>query len=163
MKKIRIGQIGIGHNHGEAKMLAIRKFPELFEVVGIAEEDPVWMEQRGNLPGYDGLPRLSVDELLSKCDAILVEGAVPELTRIAQRCVDAGKHIHMDKPGSGTLEEFKRVVGRRNHPKRLPPGAADHRSIRRQLRRTAGAPEFHERLRHPDRGGHNWIDRKSVV
>ena len=110
MKKIRIGQIGIGHNHGEAKMLAIRKFPELFEVVGIAEEDPVWMEQRGNLPGYDGLPRLSVDELLSKCDAILVEGAVPELTRIAQRCVDAGKHIHMDKPGSGTLEEFKRVM-----------------------------------------------------
>lgn len=110
MKKIRIGQIGIGHNHGEAKMLAIRKFPELFEVVGIAEEDPVWMEQRGNLPGYDGLPRLSVDELLSKCDAVLVEGAVPELTRIAQRCVDAGKHIHMDKPGSGTLEEFKRVM-----------------------------------------------------
>ena len=32
--KIRIGQIGIGHNHGEAKMLAVRKFPELFEVVG---------------------------------------------------------------------------------------------------------------------------------
>ena len=39
MKKIKIGQIGIGHNHGEAKMLAVRKFPELFEVIGYAEDD----------------------------------------------------------------------------------------------------------------------------
>ena len=36
---IKIGQIGIGHNHGEAKMKAVRKFPELFEVVGFAEEN----------------------------------------------------------------------------------------------------------------------------
>ena len=36
---IKIGQIGIGHNHGEAKMLTVRKFPELFEVVGFAEEN----------------------------------------------------------------------------------------------------------------------------
>jgi hypothetical protein len=34
---IRIGQIGIGHNHGEAKMKTARRFPEVFEVVGYAE------------------------------------------------------------------------------------------------------------------------------
>ena len=39
MKRIKLGQIGIGHNHGEAKMLAARKFPELFEIVGYAEEN----------------------------------------------------------------------------------------------------------------------------
>ena len=47
MKKIRIGQIGIGHNHGEAKMQAVRKFPELFEVIGYAEENERWIEKRG--------------------------------------------------------------------------------------------------------------------
>lgn len=36
MKKIKVGQIGIGHNHGEAKMLSVRKFPELFDIVGYA-------------------------------------------------------------------------------------------------------------------------------
>ena len=36
---IKIGQIGLGHNHGEGKMKAVRKFPELFEVVGICEQD----------------------------------------------------------------------------------------------------------------------------
>ena len=47
MSKIRIGQIGIGHNHAEGKMLSVRKFPELFEVVGYSERDPAWLEKRG--------------------------------------------------------------------------------------------------------------------
>lgn len=107
---IKIGQIGIGHNHGEAKMLAVRKFPELFEIVGFAEENERWIEKRGDLKGYKGLKRYSVDELIDKCDALLIETDVWDLTEIAQKCIDAGKHIHMDKPGSGTLEEYKHML-----------------------------------------------------
>lgn len=110
MKKIRIGQIGIGHNHGEAKMLAVRKFPELFEVVGYAEENDRWIEKRGNFKGYQGLIRMTPYELIDKCDAVLVESDVWDLTKYAKICVDAGKHIHMDKPASGTLEEYKAVL-----------------------------------------------------
>lgn len=108
--KIKLGQIGIGHNHGEAKMLAARKFPELFEIVGYAEENERWVEKRGGLPGYAGLSRLSVDEIIEKSDAVLVESDVWDLTGYAQKCVEAGKHIHMDKPASGTLEEYKYVL-----------------------------------------------------
>ena len=50
---IKIGQIGIGHNHGEAKMQAVRKISELFEVIGYAEENEEWIKKRGNLKGYD--------------------------------------------------------------------------------------------------------------
>ena len=107
---IKIGQIGIGHNHGEGKMLAVRKFPELFEVIGFAEDNEEWIKKRGNLRGYDGLKRYSTDELIKKCDALLIETDVWNLTEIAQKCIDAGKHIHMDKPASGTLEEYKRVL-----------------------------------------------------
>ena len=110
MDKIRVGQIGIGHNHGEAKMLAVRKFPELFEVVGYAEENERWVEKRGNLRGYQGLPRLSVEQILERADAVLIESDVWDLTRYAKLCVDAGKHIHMDKPASGTLEEYRAVL-----------------------------------------------------
>lgn len=108
MKKI--GQIGIGHNHGEAKMLAVRKFPELFEVIGYAEENKEWIEKRGGLKGYAGLKRLSVDEIIEKSDAVLVETDVWNLTEAAKKCVDAGKHIHMDKPASGTLAEYKTLL-----------------------------------------------------
>ena len=110
MKKIKIGQIGIGHNHGEAKMQAVRKFPELFEIVGFAEENERWIEKRGANKGYEGLPRMSVEEVIAKSDAILVESDVWDLTKYAKMCVDAGKHMHMDKPASGTLEEYKYVL-----------------------------------------------------
>ena len=35
MDKIKIAQIGIGHNHGSEKMRAARSFPDVFEVVGV--------------------------------------------------------------------------------------------------------------------------------
>lgn len=110
MKKIKIGQIGIGHNHGEAKMLAVRKLPELFEVVGYAEENEDWIEKRGGFKGYAGLERLSVDDVIKRSDAVLIETDVWNLTRYAKMCVDAGKHIHMDKPASGTLDEYKELL-----------------------------------------------------
>ena len=110
MKRIKIGQIGIGHNHGEGKMLAARKFPELFEVVGYAEENGEWIEKRGNLPCYKDLPRLSVEEIIEKSDAILVECDVWNLTKVAKMCVEAGKHVHIDKPASGTLAEFEELL-----------------------------------------------------
>ncbi|MBQ7386549.1 MAG: Gfo/Idh/MocA family oxidoreductase [Clostridia bacterium] len=110
MKKIKIGQIGIGHNHGNTKMRAVRKFPELFEVVGYAEENERWIEKRGDWKDYEGLPRMSVEELISKCDAILVESDVWNLDKYAKMCIEAGKHIHMDKPASENPEEYKAML-----------------------------------------------------
>ena len=110
MKRIKVGQIGIGHNHGEPKLLAVRKFPELFEVVGYAEENERWVEKRGKNKGYEGLPRLSVAEVIERSDAVLIECDVWDLTKYARMCVDAGKHIHMDKPASGTLEEYGELL-----------------------------------------------------
>lgn len=110
MKKLKIGQIGIGHNHAEEKLLAARKFPELFEIVGYAEENGRWIEKRGNNPGYDGIPRLSVEEIIEKSDAVFIESDVWDLTKYAKMCIDAGKHIHMDKPASGTVDEFRQLL-----------------------------------------------------
>ena len=110
MKKLKVGQIGIGHNHGEKKMLAVKKFPELFEVIGYAEENDRWIEKRGELGAYKDLTRMSVEEIIEKSDLVLIESDVWDLTKYAKMCVDAGKHIHMDKPASGTLEEYKYVL-----------------------------------------------------
>lgn len=110
MKKIKIGQIGIGHNHGDAKMLAVQKFPDLFEVVGFSEENQEWIKKRGDFPCYKGLKRYSVNELIKKCDALLIETDVWNLTKYAKLCIENGKHIHMDKPASGTLGEYKQVL-----------------------------------------------------
>lgn len=110
MKKIKIGQIGIGHNHGEGKMHAVQKFPELFEVIGYAEENEEWIEKRSSLPCYKDLSRLTVKQIIEKSDAVLVECDVWDLTKTAKMCIDAGKHVHIDKPASGTLTEFEALL-----------------------------------------------------
>ena len=117
MKKIKVGQIGIGHNHGEGKMLAAQKFPELFEVIGYAEENHEWVKKRGSLACYKNLPRLSAEEIIEKSDVVLVECDVWNLTKIAQICVDAGKHVHIDKPASGTLAEFETLLKKEKRKK----------------------------------------------
>lgn len=91
-------------------MLAARRFPALFEVVGFAEDNEKRVEKRGNLPGYADLKRMSVDEVIEKSDALLIETDVWDLTATAQKCIDAGRHIHMDKPASGTLAEYKHLL-----------------------------------------------------
>ena len=110
MKKLKIGQIGIGHNHGSAKMHAVRKFPELFEVIGYAEENPRWIEKRGDHDSYRGLPRMSVEEIIENSDAVFIESDVWDLDKYAKMCIDAGKHIHMDKPSSESPERFREIL-----------------------------------------------------
>ena len=106
---LKIGQIGIGHNHSD-KIKSIQRHPELFQLVGYAEENEEWVARRGERPHFIDVPRMSVDETIEKSDAILVETDVWNLTKTAQMCIDAGKHIHMDKPASGTLEEYKHLL-----------------------------------------------------
>ena len=110
MQKIRVGQIGIGHNHGSGKMAAVRKFPELFEVIGYAEENEAWVARRSGLNAYVGLPRLSVEEILGQSDAVLVESDVWNLTRYARQVIDAGKHLHLDKPADCSPEVYRKLL-----------------------------------------------------
>lgn len=49
-------------------------------------------------------------EILEKSDVILVECDVWNLTKTAQMCIDAGKHVHLDKPASGKLCEFEKLL-----------------------------------------------------
>ena len=110
IKKIKLGQIGIGHNHGEGKMLAAQKYPDFFEFVGYAEENEEWIKKRGNWEVYQRLERKSVQEIIDQSDAVLIESDVWNLTKYARMCVEAGKHVHIDKPAGGTLVEFKELL-----------------------------------------------------
>lgn len=109
-KKFRLGQIGIGHNHGQGHMEAFRRHPDLFEIVGYSEKDETWIQKRGGLPCYRDLPRLDEDTLIKKCDALLIETEVPDLMAAARKCIDAGKPIHLDKPAGENLAEYEGIL-----------------------------------------------------
>ncbi len=96
--KLRIGQIGTEHAHAAGKMAAMRSLTDLWEVVGVA-----------TTKGYDGVKTLTVEELLATPDlkAVAVETTVEASCEMARRCIQAGKHVHLDKPGALNHDEFK--------------------------------------------------------
>ncbi|MGI6172505.1 MAG: Gfo/Idh/MocA family protein [Christensenellales bacterium] len=111
-KPIKIGQIGIGHNHGDATMATLRNFPEYFDVVGVAEDDGFWYEKRKSLPPYRGLRFMSESELLNTpgLEAVCVEKDMPDIEAAALKCAGRNLHIHMDKPGGEDYKMFKELV-----------------------------------------------------
>ena len=111
-ERIKVGQIGIGHNHAAAKMAAFRKLADAYEVVGIVEPDPAWRAKRGSDPAYRDLPWMTEEQLFDVpgLRAVAVETDVPDLTAAAMRCLRAGLHIHMDKPGDESLARFGEML-----------------------------------------------------
>lgn len=110
--KIKVGQIGTGHAHASGKMGAMLKLADHFEVVGIAEPDAKKREAAQKNSAYEGLNWLSVDELLATkgLQAVAVETEVKDLLPMAEKCIKAGKHIHLDKPAGEDLAHFRRIV-----------------------------------------------------
>ncbi len=96
--RLRIGQIGTEHAHAAGKMEAMRGSPELWEVVGVAAQK-----------GYEGLPLLTEEQLLNTphLAAVAVETEVAASCATALRCLQGGKHVHLDKPGALKHDEFK--------------------------------------------------------
>lgn len=110
-RKIKTGQIGVGHAHAAGKMEALRKSPD-WEVVGVVEEDPQLRAEAEKSEVYRGLTWMNTERLLndSNVAAVFVESEVDQLLNVARQCIRAGKHIHLDKPPGADLERFRRLL-----------------------------------------------------
>ena len=104
-QRIRIGQIGTKHAHAAGKLQTIQAYPDLFELVGVVEPDQARRESLQNKPPYQGVRWLSEQSLLNHpgLQAAAVETEVSELVPTAMRCLNAGIHIHLDKPAGESM------------------------------------------------------------
>jgi predicted dehydrogenase len=109
-KKIKIGQIGVGHAHAE-KVTVYRRSDE-YEVVGIVEPDAELRAGAEGLSAFKGLPWMTQEQLLNVpgLEAVVVETRVRDLLNTAETCVAAGKHVHLDKPAGASLPQFRRIL-----------------------------------------------------
>jgi predicted dehydrogenase len=107
---IRIGQIGVGHAHA-SKLAAYRNSGD-YEVVGIVETDAALRDAARQQPAFRDLPWMSEEQLLNHAglQAVLVETHVRDSLAVAQRCVAAGKHIHLDKPAGASLPLYRALL-----------------------------------------------------
>jgi len=109
-ERIKVGQIGVGHAHA-SKLSVYRASPD-YEVVGIVEPDAQLRQRAESQTVYRGLPWMSQEQLLNVpgLQAVLVETRVRDLLGTAEACVNARKHIHLDKPAGESLTQFNRIL-----------------------------------------------------
>jgi predicted dehydrogenase len=113
MKKIKIGQIGVCHEHAQGKINSLRKMPDIFEIVGVVDDRETTAAKfaGGDLKPYEGLKWLTEEELFNTpgLQAVTVETPNLDLVPTALRCMERNLAMHMDKPGGEDLELFARL------------------------------------------------------
>ena len=113
MRKIKIAQIGTSHfSHGNHIFGSLKKQSDVFEVVGYALPEGEREKFSHLMPVFDGCREMSVEEILEdpEIEAVTIETEEIYLTKYAKMAADAGKAIHMEKPGGADLQAFEGLI-----------------------------------------------------
>ena len=113
MRKIRIAQIGMNKNsHGIQVFSTLKSFPDIFDIAGYVLVENEREECARRLHIFEGYREMSLEEILEDetIEAVTVETDEPDLLKYALLAAEHGKHIHMEKPGSPSLPDFKKLV-----------------------------------------------------
>ena len=112
MRKLKIAQIGIGHDHALAILESIRKQTDIFDFVGLAVPESEKTDFPTRFAKTEQYNTLTVEQALNYegLDCIAIETEELNLTQYTQMAADRGLHIHMDKPGGIELADFERMI-----------------------------------------------------
>jgi predicted dehydrogenase len=103
--RIKIGFLGASHSHADAKLKLALKSPD-YEVTGVWDESPQVVERCVKA----GAKSLTQDEVLAQSTVVAVESAVRDHARLAKLALNAGKHVHLEKPPATTMAELRELV-----------------------------------------------------
>ena len=109
--RLRVGQVGTQHAHAAGQLQTVLALPQNFEMVGVVEPDPERRRRLNDHPVYQKTQWISEDQLFEtpELSLVAVETSVRDLLPTAQRCVEAGFHIHLDKPAGESMEDLVRL------------------------------------------------------
>ncbi len=117
MKKIKIAQIGTGHDHATKAIETLKLQSDIYELVGFAivPEDScnvAQMQYDSTKESYKGVPQMTVEEILNypELDAVCIETEDRALTKYALMAAEKGLHVQMDKPGAASDQEFDKLI-----------------------------------------------------
>lgn len=105
--RIKIAFFGGSHSHASAKIKLVKDSPD-YELVGVWEEDPRVMAEYAAL----GVKPVTPDAVLKdgSIQAIAVESAVKDHAKHALMALDAGKHVHVEKPPADSMSAFHKLA-----------------------------------------------------
>jgi len=112
MRKIKIVQIGVGHDHALPNFRCVASMEEAFELAGFVRV----AGEEGRKPDfnkdYTHIPELTLEEAFSVpgLEAALIETDDLNLVSYARLAAERGLHVFMDKPGSQSAEDFEEML-----------------------------------------------------
>ncbi len=114
MKKIKIGQIGVCHEHAEGKIKTLRSMSDVFEIVGVVDDRSSRSAKfaGSNLTPYEGLKWVTEAELFNTpgLEAVAIETPNDDLVPTALRCLEHKLAMHMDKPAGYDLPLYDQLL-----------------------------------------------------
>ena len=117
MEKLRIIQIGLGHDHAMSGFNSMLAQSDIFEVVGFALpeeelESGKWTDRIEEYRDKRGIPYYSLEEILKLegVEAASIETEDLYLTKYALLAAEHRLHIYMDKPGGTDLALFEKLA-----------------------------------------------------
>lgn len=108
---IRCALLGLGHGHCIDALQVLQGLEE-YEVAGVCEPDEAMRDRYKDRKEIDAAGWLTEEELLNdeSVRMVAVESDVPRLLGFGRAAIDAGKHIHLDKPAGTSLPDFKALL-----------------------------------------------------
>jgi predicted dehydrogenase len=105
--KIRIGFLGLAHSHARDKVEIARTSPD-WELAGVWEPDAKVRAPYEKL----GVRVAGRDQLLADASiqVIAVESEVKPHAELGRLALEAGKHVHLEKPPSDNMADMRRLV-----------------------------------------------------
>ena len=105
-KKVNLGIVGVGHlGKHHVKHLAAMDNVECVGFYDIDRIRAVLIEQKYKVKSYD-----SLETLLSDCDAVTIVTPTETHFHIASNCLNAGKHVFIEKPITKTVAEAEQLL-----------------------------------------------------
>jgi len=103
--------LGMGHAHSTSILKCLKESPD-FALAGVCEPDAA---MRARYDGHDvmkGVSWLNEEEVLKNPSIrmVAVESNVERLLPLGRSVVDAGKHLHLDKPAGTSLPEWRALL-----------------------------------------------------
>lgn len=106
MEKLKIGIIGTGHL-GKLHLKMLKQMGNA-EVVGVYDVNPE--QAKAAAEEYNVIPTEFIETLLHNCDAVSIAVSTTAHHKIAMQCLNAGKHIFIEKPITATIPEGEELV-----------------------------------------------------
>ncbi len=105
-RRVKIGFLGCSHSHASPKLKLALNSPD-WECVGVFEPG---VRQRATVEQLGG-KLLSQAEVISASEVLAIECDAKDRAGLARAALLAGKHVHIEKPPTVTLAEFRELLG----------------------------------------------------